>query len=239
MFTIPDSFWITLFSAFRNCSTKPLLVGISGPPASGKTTLAQQICSVIQAEGYKATSLTFDGFHYSIADLKRISEEGDFSFEELLNRRGSAVTFDGRLASEKFELLKRKEGTFVFPTFDHAKKDPAFDFVITPSEYDFVIVEGLYVFLGDSEVVFEEDRFNQVPKGVFPPGIFDFKIRVVCAEDLARNRLIQRNGRSVFDGDFEHARIHAERNDLPNGRFVDFLNDHIRFDFVLTATVND
>jgi pantothenate kinase len=235
MFSLSPDFWVRLRAALDGCQRKPLLVGISGPPASGKTTLAAELTTHLTDQGFKAIALTFDGFHYSVADLRRLAEKGLFTFQELTDRRGSAVTFDGALATEKFRLLQGREGTFVFPTFDHAKKDPAFDFAITPTDFDFVMVEGLYTFLGDIGAVFESDRFNAVPACGFPKGIFDFKIRVRCDEEVSRARLIERNGRSIFGGDFEHARVHAERNDLKNGRFVEFVNDQLDFDYVMRS----
>jgi pantothenate kinase len=235
MFTLPADFWLALRARLDGCPRKPLLVGISGPPASGKTTLASELSAHLAEQGVRALALTFDGFHYSSADLARVAAAGRFSAAEFSERRGSAATFDAALASETLGRLRRREGAFVFPTFDHARKDPAFDLELAPADFDCVIVEGLYTFLGDARAVFDADPFNAVPPGRFPAAIFDFRIRVRCDEADARARLIERNGRSIFGGDFECARVHAERNDLKNGRFVEFINDQIAFDYVLRS----
>lgn len=71
---------------------------VAGGPGAGKSTLST---AVVKRLNHLAGSadysvvLPMDGFHYSRAELRKISEKpGSPSFEELLARRGSPWTFD-------------------------------------------------------------------------------------------------------------------------------------------------
>ena len=71
---------------------------LAGGPGAGKSTLSAAVVKRLNhlsgSPDYSVV-LPMDGFHYSRAELKRISEQpGSPSFEELLARRGSPWTFD-------------------------------------------------------------------------------------------------------------------------------------------------
>ncbi|WP_435230003.1 phosphoribulokinase [Pseudopelagicola sp. nBUS_20] len=82
-----------------------ILVAIAGPPASGKSTLAEDLACTL---GSTAVVLPMDGFHLENDQLQEMG---------LLHRKGAPETFD----AEGFVSLLRRvrnESTIPFPTFD-------------------------------------------------------------------------------------------------------------------------
>lgn len=71
---------------------------LAGGPGAGKSTLSAAVVKRLNhlagSDDYSVV-LPMDGFHYSRAELRKLSEKpGSPSFEELLARRGSPWTFD-------------------------------------------------------------------------------------------------------------------------------------------------
>lgn len=107
------------------------IVGISGVPGAGKSTLAKKLAELIP----NCKSLSMDGFHIYRKDL---SPEG-------LKRRGAPFTFDYAKFREKMLQIKKQEPT-KFPIFNHEEKDPVEDAVQVEADTPCIIVEGLYIF---------------------------------------------------------------------------------------------
>ena len=81
------------------------IVAIAGPPASGKSTLAETLAAQLGAD---ASVLPMDGFHL---DNDVLTDRG------LLHRKGAAETFD---ATGFVDLLRQVRSTkeVPYPTFD-------------------------------------------------------------------------------------------------------------------------
>jgi len=71
--------------ANKNATGARTLVAIAGPPGAGKSTLAAELCPVINDAGTRCCVVPMDGFHL---DNRVLTELG------LLNRKGSVQTFD-------------------------------------------------------------------------------------------------------------------------------------------------
>jgi fructokinase len=102
------------------------LVGIAGVPGSGKTTL----CREIAARRPEATVISMDGYHLP---RSRLDAEG-------MRRRGALHTFDGDAFYADMQKLRHSRSG-LFPSFDHAEKDPRPGVVRVTPEVPLVIVE--------------------------------------------------------------------------------------------------
>ena len=60
-------------------------IALSGPPASGKSTISENLAKDLSAKGYNSSILQMDGFHYDDLILKE---------KNLLSKKGAPETFD-------------------------------------------------------------------------------------------------------------------------------------------------
>ncbi|RWA06535.1 hypothetical protein EKO27_g8578 [Xylaria grammica] len=99
-----------------------VLIGLAGPPGSGKSTVAVEVARrVEQAHSrLKVAVVSLDGFHLTLAVLNARPDA-----EVTLARRGAPWTFDGVAAVQLVQRLKETFGvqSVIVPTFDHAAKD--------------------------------------------------------------------------------------------------------------------
>lgn len=181
------------------------LIGIAGLPGSGKTTL----CTAIQQLRPAIATLSMDGYHIPRNQLN----------QEQLQRRGAPDTFDKLAFVDAVSGLKRThEG--VFPTFDHAEKDPVPHSQIIPNDAPLVIVEGLYLLVKDWRA----------------ESLFDFKIFVECSDSVAVDRLAARHLHAGLVSDINAGRKRAIENDLRNARYIRTDNCRSRADMVIDTS---
>lgn len=109
------------------------LIGVCGIPGAGKSTLAQSLKNSLG----KAIVIPMDGFHLYRKDL---DQDG-------LKYRGAPRTFDLLKFRDKIREVKaRLKFPVMFPSFDHALKDPIENDISLEEDIEHVIVEGIYVF---------------------------------------------------------------------------------------------
>ncbi len=171
------------------------LIAIAGIPGSGKTTL----CDVLRSRLPDAVVIPMDGYHLPRSQL---DAEG-------MRRRGAPYTFDAAAFRADMERLKETRSG-VFPTFDHAEKDPKPNMIrVTPSA-PLIIAEGIYVLM----------RAWQVEPQ------FDLRIFLDCDLDVATERLTRRHVACGISQTADEARHRALTNDRPNS--VEILTDGCR-----------
>ena len=112
------------------------ILGITGPPGAGKSTLAQRLVSALGPEG--AVLVGMDGFHISDAELRRTG---------LRDRKGAPETFDRAGYAALLHRLRREAGTVYAPAFDRALEDSIAAAVAVPAAVPLVVTEGNYLLL--------------------------------------------------------------------------------------------
>ncbi|HSF93012.1 MAG TPA: hypothetical protein VLA51_12530, partial [Paracoccaceae bacterium] len=116
-------------------SGKRRLVALAGPPASGKSTLAETLCEKLNAAGCKTQVVPMDGFHL---DNSILIERG------LLPRKGAPETFDAEGFASLIARIKNTSEVF-YPTFDRTRDIAVAGTGFVPKDCDTVVVEGNYL----------------------------------------------------------------------------------------------
>lgn len=82
----------------------PLVIGISAPQGSGKSTLVEQLELLFQHTGSTAVGVSIDDFYLTFADQQRVAAE--HSGNKLLELRGNAGSHDLQLGTDTLTALK-------------------------------------------------------------------------------------------------------------------------------------
>ena len=131
----------TLYSSKKPGSR--LMIGICGPPGSGKSTIANAVQNHFK---HNCVVVPMDGFHLYKRELDLMKDP-----IEAHRRRGAPFTFNSSRFVEN--LVKIQEGVddvVKVPSFDHSVGDPIEEAIHVYRHHDIILVEGLYLLLHDS-----------------------------------------------------------------------------------------
>lgn len=113
-----------------------VLVGITGPPGAGKSTLA---AAVRAAAGPGAAIVPMDGFHLAQSELVRLGRAG---------RKGAPDTFDALGYLFLLRRLREEPDDVVYaPTFRRDLEEPIAGAIPVGPEIRIVLTEGNYLLL--------------------------------------------------------------------------------------------
>ena len=191
-----------LLDRARTLADRPgrTILGITGPPAAGKSTLAERLREEL---GAAAAYVPLDGFHLA---HQLLVENGT------VERKGAPDTFD---AAGYVALLRRlrdpAEGTVYAPRFDRDIEDSIANAIAVPPDVPLVITEGNYLLL-------RSGPWAQVA------GLLDEVWYIDLAEDTRLRRLIGRH--MEFGRDSAEARDRATGSDQRNAVLVEASRDY-------------
>ena len=105
------------------------------PPAAGKSTLAAELVTRLNAGDEIASLVPMDGFHLDNLILQK---------RGLLDRKGAPETFDGIGFVRMIERLGR-DAEVVIPTFDRARDIAIAGAAVVGPQHRIAVVEGNYL----------------------------------------------------------------------------------------------
>ena len=197
---------IKLLDNLKNDLKNRYFIALSGPPASGKSTISEKLVKDLTLKGHNSSILQMDGFHYDDQILKQKS---------LLLKKGSPETFDV-MGFLNFLFRLQNENEVAIPIFDRSLELSRSSAVIISKETRVVIVEGNYILL-------RTHPWRELHK------FFNSTIMINTKHEILEKRLIER-WRS-FNIPEEEIKQKVFENDLPNG--VNVYKNSILADFNL------
>ena len=181
-------------------------IALSGPPASGKSTISEKLANDLSAKDYNTSILQMDGFHYDDLILKE---------KKLLLKKGAPETFDV-MGLINFVSRLQKEDEVVIPIFDRSLELSRSSAVIISKNTKVIIVEGNYVLLNSYP-------WRELHK------FFNTTVMINCGKKILEKRLIERW--ENFNLPKEEIDEKVYKNDLPNG--VNVLENSIKAEYIL------
>ncbi|OWY07356.1 hypothetical protein B6V74_18245 [Thioclava sp. F42-5] len=189
-----------------------VLIGIAGPPGSGKSTMAEAVTAALNARGRAADAaalVPMDGFHLDNEELDR---------RNLRAVKGAPETFDVAGFKALVRRLRDDGREIRYPLFSRTQDRTLPEAGVLSPDRRIVIVEGNYLLFGGGDWA-----------GLAP--LFDATVMLAPPMEVLKSRLVARwieHGLSPED-----ALARASRNDLENARRV--LEQSVEADLILTG----
>jgi pantothenate kinase len=116
------------------------ILGVTGAPGAGKTTLVEQLVQGLRATGTDVAHLPMDGFHLADVQLDQLG---------LRDRKGAPETFDAAGYAVALErVLAAFESQIVYvPGFERVLEQPIAAAIAVPPQAPLIITEGNYLLL--------------------------------------------------------------------------------------------
>lgn len=191
-----------------------IVIGIAGGPGTGKSTLAAEIVTMVNATHPGSAQLVpMDGFHMRHAKLEAMGQT---------DQKGAPHTFEGAAFVSFLHHLKHATETVGAPGYSRQVEDVVENAFSVPPDVQVLIVEGNYLLL-------DEGPFA----GVKP--LLDYAVFIDVPRDLVAARLLKRHGEAGLFTE-ERNRAHIERTDLPNYDLVSRSRD--RADVVISLVTD-
>lgn len=171
------------------------LVALAGPPAAGKSTLAEALAAQLNGDRDTTRVVPMDGYHL---DNGLLRDKGLFA------RKGAPETFDVR-GFRRLVADLREPGEVIYPLFDRKRDIAIAGAGLIPQTCETVLIEGNYL-------LFDEAPWADLG------ALWDLSVYIDPGEGAIKERLLDRwlsQGLDITD-----AVARSERNDLPNARRI-------------------
>nr|WP_090276437.1 nucleoside/nucleotide kinase family protein [Mycolicibacterium komanii]CRL69815.1 panthothenate kinase [Mycolicibacterium komanii] len=124
--------WTSRLDALRRRHPRAVL-GVTGPPGAGKSTLAEAIASAVDG----AVSVPMDGFHLADVELDRLGR---------LDRKGAIETFDAHGYLALLQRIRAQRDEIVYaPAFHRDLEQPVAGSIPVLPEHRLIVTEGNYL----------------------------------------------------------------------------------------------
>jgi pantothenate kinase len=171
-----------------------VVIGITGPPGCGKSTLASQVASAL---GLKVAVVPMDGFHLANAELGRLG---------LASKKGAPETFDAAGYISLLRRIREEDNDTVYAqAFDRAIEEPIAGAIAVEKDVSLVVTEGNYLLLDDRP-------WSTIPQLLDETWYCDVDV------DVRRERLVARH--EQFGKTTQNALSWVINVDEPNARRV-------------------
>lgn len=167
-----------------------VLLGITGPPGAGKSTLAESIVSAVDG----AVGVPMDGFHLADLELARLGR---------LERKGAIDTFDGYGYVALLQRIRRRPRETVYaPAFHRDIEQPIAGSIPIPAAARLIVTEGNYLLDDDAPWPAIRARLDEVWFVDTPP---DERRRRLVARHIAFGKSPEQADAWVRDVDERNA----------------------------------
>ena len=182
---------------------KRIAIGFAGGPGTGKSTLAAELVTMLNAvKPGSAALVPMDGFHMKHAKIEAMGAT---------DRKGAPHTFEGAAFVSFLHHLKHATEPVSGPGYSRKIEDTVDDAFNVAPDVRVLVVEGNYLLLTEGPWA-----------GV--KALLDYSVFIHVPRELVRNRLMKRHGEEGLFSE-ERNRAHIERNDLPNYDLVEQSRD--------------
>jgi pantothenate kinase len=185
------------------------LVGVTGPPAAGKSTLATALAGALDVRCGPAIAVPMDGFHLSNVELDRLG---------LAHRKGAPQTFDASGFVHLLRRLRAADEPLVYaPAYSRTLHESIGGVIPVRRDVRVIVVEGNYL-------LHQEEPWHQVRP------LLDLVLYVDAPDSTRQEALVRRQLAKGLDA--RAARAWVDSSDEVNARLIASTRD--RADVVLT-----
>ncbi len=178
---------------------KRIAIGMAGGPGTGKSTLAAELVTMLNAvKPGSAALVPMDGFHMKHAKIKAMGAT---------DRKGAPHTFEGAAFVSFLHHLKHATEAVSGPGYSRKIEDTVDDAFTVAPDVRVLVVEGNYLLLTEGPWA-----------GV--KALLDYAVFVHVPREIVQARLMKRHGEEGLFSE-ERNKAHIARNDLPNYDLVE------------------
>ena len=187
----------------QRAGVERLLVGIAGPPGSGKSTFASVLSAVVDASLSRPSCVVvgMDGWHFPNTYLVSHNTLMDGKQTPLRQLKGIPESFDHASLSTFLEKIRR-ETTLSYPVYSREIHEPVSDAGRIEAHHHYILVEGNYLLLDRppwSRIaeLFDYTIFLRAPRPALLKGLRERHLRGGKSEQETARHLLMVDERNI------------------------------------------